>query len=829
MKTYNQTHFQLAGAIGLLSMLILSSSGATAITAAGAALQPHTHVVCSLSDSTVHVTIPIGDYEISRTDVGDEIAISTFGSLLIPGKPQLPSKIFGVAIPPGNTVVSVSVETGEGIQLPGIYEIVPSPLPRVIGEEDLLLYHQDQLHYEQNYQTVYGSTAPYPSQVGEFVRTAYYRRYTIADVQITPVVYHPASKQLVYYPEVTINVQYAPTEECDIPLSDSHPVTKQVAQDILINYEQAQSWYPKDAPMSRDLYNYVIITLDSLTGSVSPLVDWETSKGRSVTVVTTTQIAANYTGYDLSEKIRNFLREKYPTSAWGILDVLLVGGYNDVPIRRTWQDLGYGKPETDYYFAELSLSDSDSWDKDGDHHWGENSDPIDFYTEVTVGRIPSSDPTTVYHICEKSAAYEQNDDPSFKENILLLGAFFWADTDNAVLMEYKTNPTLHPWMSSFTSIKMYEDAQSAYPCDYDLLYNNVLSVWSTGSFAFVNWAGHGSPDAAWEYYYPDDDWFVNTATCTSLNDDYPSIVFADSCSNSDTDHFNIGQAMLQQGAVGFLGATKVALGCPGWNNPNDGSSQSLDYYFTTSVTSGQYTQGAAHQWALRQMYTNGLWNYYRYEMFEWGSLWGNPDLGMAPTGSGTPPETPAQPTGPTTGMVHQNYTFCVTTPDDPDGDVVFLRWYWGDGTGSNWLGPYTEGEQVCIDYAWELPGTYAVKVKAKDINGSQSTWSEPWQITIVEQPALDILLIQGGLGVSAVVKNNGTSDLTNVSWSISLESGFILYGKTKTSVVDLQANEVVTLRSFIFGAGKPYITVTIDDVEQTVRGHVFGPFVFGVG
>ena len=39
-------------------------------------------------------------------------------------------------------------------------------------------------------------------------------------------------------------------------------------------------------------------------------------------------------------------------------------------------------------YAELSLPDNQSWDMDGDHRWGEDEDPIDFYAEVNVGRIP---------------------------------------------------------------------------------------------------------------------------------------------------------------------------------------------------------------------------------------------------------------------------------------------------------------------------------------------------------------------------------------------------------------------------------------------------------
>jgi hypothetical protein len=295
-------------------------------------------------------------------------------------------------------------------------------------------------------------------------------------------------------------------------------------------------------------------------------------------------------------------------------------------MRRCAQDLGYGRPETDYYYAELSLPDNQSWDADGDHQYGENSDPIDFTVEVNVGRIPWSSSSTVSHICNKSVEYEQNNDPAFKKNILLLGAFFWADTDNAVLMEKKVDQN---WMSDWTMTRMYEQGYSSYPSDFNLDLNTVKTVWSEGSYAFVNWAGHGSPTSC-HVMYSKGSAFVTSDTCLSLNDNYPAIIFADACSNSDTDYLNIGQAMLKQGGVGFLGSTKVALGRPGWNDPYDGSSQSLDYFFTTCVTSGEYSQGQAHQWALYEMYTHGLWSYQKYETFEWGALWGNPDLAMLP-------------------------------------------------------------------------------------------------------------------------------------------------------------------------------------------------------
>jgi hypothetical protein len=587
--------------------------------------------VADEKQATVSVTIPAGTYEIRGTDRGDEISVDEFGRLLIPGKPILPSKIFAVALPPGAEVVEVTFETGEGVALPESYEIPPAPLPMVIGQEDPLIYEKRKQVYDENYNSVYGRDDPYPQNTIEFVRSAGYRKYNLADVRFTPFTYYPVSGRLIYYPEAIVHVSYRSSEKWLDVITDNIAETEQIAEEIILNYDQAKSWYQQSGSSNKELHDFVIITLSSLTSSVTPLVDWETFKGRTVEVVTTSWINSNYSGYDLAERMRNFLRDKYPSGEWGIEDVLLVGHYDDVPMRRTWQDLGYGEPETDFYYAELSLPDNQSWDADGDHRYGEDSDPIDFYAEVNVGRIPWSDPSTVLSICEKSAAYEQNNDPGFKKNILLLAAFFWNDdpnprTDNAVLMEAKVD---QPWMYNWTMTRMYEAGHSSYPMDYDLTHSNVVSVWSSGTFGFVDYAGHGSPTSCHVYFTSEA--FISSSDCPQLNDDYPAIIFADACSNSDTDELNIGQAMLEQGGVGFLGATKVALGCPGWDNPMDGSSQSLDYFFTTCVTSGDYTQGQAHQWALRQMYVNGLWDYTKYEAFEWGALWGNPDLGMAPS------------------------------------------------------------------------------------------------------------------------------------------------------------------------------------------------------
>ncbi|MCK4341217.1 MAG: hypothetical protein KAY37_05775 [Phycisphaerae bacterium] len=582
---------------------------------------------------TISVTIPVGRHEIAKTAEGHEVSVEGFGRLLVPGKPNLPSRIFAVAIPPGAELAGVTYDAGDGAVLPGVYKVPPAPLPRVIGEENPLIYAERKRAYDQSYKSVYGNDAAYPENPVEFVRTAGYREYNLVDVRVTPFAYRPLSGRLTYYPQVTVHVSYRLPAQPAAPIMGGTVRTERIAREIVLNYDEARNWYAGAKSRARGLHDFVIITLESLTYAVSPLVDWETYKGRTVEVVTTTWIDANYDGYDLAEKMRNFLRDKYPSEQWGIEDVLLVGDPEDVPMRRTAQDTGYGQPETDYYYAELSLPDDESWDADGDHQWGEYEDPIDFYAEVNVGRIPWTDWSTVRSICQKSAAYEQSTDLSFKQNILLLGAYFWETTDSAVLMELKAD---QPWMSDWTVTRLYEkneDYWSSYDCDYALLHSNVRSVWRPGKYAFVNWGGHGTSTSAHIYGLSSPGFagpaFIEANDCPWLNDDYPAIVFANACSNSDTDGYeSIGQEMMKSGAVGFLGATEVAYGRYNWDDPYDGCSSSFDYFFTTFVTPGDITQGQAHQAALRHMYDHGLWAYTKYEIFEWGALWGNPDLGM---------------------------------------------------------------------------------------------------------------------------------------------------------------------------------------------------------
>jgi parallel beta-helix repeat protein len=100
----------------------------------------------------------------------------------------------------------------------------------------------------------------------------------------------------------------------------------------------------------------------------------------------------------------------------------------------------------------------------------------------------------------------------------------------------------------------------------------------------------------------------------------------------------------------------------------------------------------------------------------------------------SPPNKPNKPSGETNGKINTPYTYSTSTTD-PNGDQVYYQWDWGDGTQSNWLGPYNSGATVSTTHTWGK-GSYSIKVKAKDSNGAESNWSDPLTITMPKNSAL---------------------------------------------------------------------------------------------
>ena len=184
----------------------------------------------------------------------------------------------------------------------------------------------------------------------------------------------------------------------------------------------------------------------------------------------------------------------------------------------------------------------------------------------------------------------------------------------------------------------------------------------------------------------------------------------------------------------------------------------------------------------------------------WGTWIGEFDYGNRP---------PWKPTidGPTNGTTGSTYEYKFST-EDPEGDEIYYLIDWGDGSTSDWIGPYSSGEEITESHSWDVVGEYEIVAKSKD-NYSESGWSDPFIVGIA--PLIEIDSINGGFfRVKAVLKNNLDEEITCVRWNITLEGGALI-GKQSSGEVDIPGSGEATIKSgLILGIGETKITETAE-------------------
>jgi hypothetical protein len=71
---------------------------------------------------TLTLTIPAGEYQISKTEDGyGAIEMEGFGALGVSGQPQLPARTFLIALPPSARVQGVHIAGDGPVPIPGTY------------------------------------------------------------------------------------------------------------------------------------------------------------------------------------------------------------------------------------------------------------------------------------------------------------------------------------------------------------------------------------------------------------------------------------------------------------------------------------------------------------------------------------------------------------------------------------------------------------------------------------------------------------------------------------------------------------------------------------
>jgi len=179
----------------------------------------------------------------------------------------------------------------------------------------------------------------------------------------------------------------------------------------------------------------------------------------------------------------------------------------------------------------------------------------------------------------------------------------------------------------------------------------------------------------------------------------------------------------------------------------------------------------------------------------------------------TPPVTTCTLEGTLQGSVYISPVEVTLNATDDNSGVDFTKYKVDAGNWTTYVAPFTISDE----------GTHTVYFYSVDKVGNTETEKN----TSFAIQYYNITVIKGGLGVSAVIKNIGTINQTQVPWSISFSGGLAI-PKVTSGNVNIKSGGNATVKAKIFGIGRPTITVTFGKESKTVKGIIVFFFVIGV-
>ncbi|OYT59083.1 hypothetical protein B6U81_06685 [Thermoplasmatales archaeon ex4484_30] len=395
---------------------------------------------------------------------GDYISLSIPGEssfLLKEGMPLMPMVTKTFTFPLGTKIIDVSYKIFSKESHIVKNKVMPAPSPVLAG-------HIASPKLKEN-EEIYASKLPFPGNWISY-RTggglADGQHVTFLTLTIFPVQYMPAEGKLLCAKDIEISIKY------------------------------------KEKPMSfNDEYDLLVIAPSEFSNALQEFIDYKNSVGVR-TLLKSMELIPNH-GRDVQESIKYYIKDAI--EQYGINAVLLVGDAKAFPVRYTHAyDGAENEFPSDLYYADIYNGDASfsSWDTNNNNIFGEynyrgNTDNLDLYPDVYIGRWACSTPQDVAEVVNKVLTYEEStfEQPWFKKIAVCAGDTFPGDDDDTYEGEYLTARILEN-TSNFTQTKLWTSLGT-------LSRNSILDAINDG-FGFVDFSGHGNP-GSWATHPPDDE------------------------------------------------------------------------------------------------------------------------------------------------------------------------------------------------------------------------------------------------------------------------------------------------------------------------------------
>jgi len=734
-----------------------------------------------------------------------------------PGEPMIPSKGAFILLPPNSKVYNIRVDLGDKVILGNDFFIEPMGQPIPIAPIDSIPATIPN-------ENLYNTNSFYPKNSYTEIGTYSFRGYEFLVLQLHPIQYNPVTKQVIYFKDLTVSIETIQKENTNRFYrgleKDKNEIQKKV------DNPELSDLYDKKLGMtfSRDEnFDLLIITTESLKEGFEPLVEAHNDTGLKVKIKTITDIGSNNL-----DDIRDYIADSFVN--WGIEYVLIGGDDNIIPDPYLWV---YGldentTPYETYMPSDLYYSCLDGpYNYDGDEKWGEPTDgedggDVDLVAEVYVGRACVDNLNDVENFVTKTVTYINKDlEDEYLKKYCFVGEYMgpygiaqWAGNYMDQLIDGCTE-------DGYTTVGIPSEEytiDTLYDRDWpgnDWPKSEIINRIDDGIHV-INHLGHSSYGYNLKMDYEDVYDFTNNDLCFIYSQGCMAGGFDYSYYDCFAEHSTV---KIDSGP--FAGIWNARYGWF-WSESTDGDSQRFHREFWDAVFGEDIPIiGKANSDSKEDnlhIITRSCirWCYYQLNLF------GDPSLSFFEQDSNKPPETPRKPSE----KQGEDSTF-ITDTIDPEGDNISYRWSWGDGTYSDWLGPYESGAICEASYSWNEPNSYEIRVQAKDTYGATSNWSEPL-IHQVYLPVIELGNITGGLfKVKLIIRNIGTADATSLTGYIKIDGDLVFLGKnTSFEDINIVADDEHLIKSkFVLGFGSVKITANIYGKEKITYGYLIGPYI----
>jgi len=530
--------------------------------------------------------------------------------------------------------VTLSREGPVMIRLPG--KLPPSPTPLVLDASSVNKASPLEPDWDR-----YGDGTVYPEEPLLWTRIGWSwegeQRIGHYSISASPFDYNPSTDTLTAYTDLKLTVTLGDPE---ITSEDETTRSGTRAFDLPPHVQQGTE--------------LLVISADSFQDDLSAYVEWNREKGTCVSVVSISQVDAQFPDLDKTGSIWQYIHDTFFGDEKNLKYVLLAGEVSHVPSRMVKDLDPYGsEPSTlpgDTYFACLDGTYR-NWNADGDANWGEMNDIQDYYPEVFVSRISLDSETEAKKWSDKVVRYEK-DAPvgNWAGTMAFFGSTTHYTDDGPKQSEYLWSK--HGRYAYSSIDRYYSDGPTRSSTGASLLnFNNVQTGFGEGLSAVV-YMGHGLAQY-WSEGTQENSKYLYDANVAANLDQSPRMPFITAMS-CETNWFDgsgweaISEGFTENpngGAIAYVGASRTTEGGIGYDTYLPGA-PGIQEDVLRMMANGYRTPAEIFHRA-KAYYVENFINYFASNQFAYNAWMEHNLLG--------PPETPLWMSTPNTFNVAYSF------------------------------------------------------------------------------------------------------------------------------------------------------------------------------